>query len=114
MFIIGKLKAGFGVRDRASGKKKGIAGRTAEASLFATSPLAGAEELYDALRSLRKRLADQDGLPPYIVFSDKVLHLLVQQRPTTLEAFGQINGIGEFKKKKYGRDFVDLIRQMTS
>ncbi len=95
-------------------KKKGIGGQSAEASLFATSPLAGAEELYDALRSLRKRLADQDGLPPYIVFSDKVLHLLVQQRPTTLEAFGQINGIGEFKKKKYGREFVDLIRQMTS
>lgn len=68
------------------------------------------EDLFEALRGLRKQLADQDGLPAYIVLSDKVLHLLSISRPTTIEEFGEINGIGEFKKKKYGKEFVNLIR----
>ena len=69
------------------------------------------EDLFEALRALRKQIADQDGLPAYIVLSDKVLHLLSISRPTTIEEFGEINGIGEFKKKKYGKEFVNLIRQ---
>lgn len=69
------------------------------------------EELFEALRGLRKRLAGQDLLPAYIVFSDKVLHLLSTFRPTTIEEFGNISGIGEYKKKKYGKDFVELIRK---
>lgn len=68
-------------------------------------------ELFEALRELRKRLADQEALPAYIVLSDKVLHLLSTLRPTTIEAFGNISGIGEYKKKKYGKDFIDLIRR---
>lgn len=71
------------------------------------------EDLFEALRGLRKQLADQDGLPAYIVLSDKVLHLLSISRPTTIEEFGEINGIGEFKKKKYGKEFVNLIRQFV-
>ena len=71
------------------------------------------EDLFEALRALRKQLADQEALPAYIVLSDKVLHLLCLSRPTTVEAFGNINGIGEYKKKKYGKDFVALIRQFV-
>ena len=71
------------------------------------------EDLLEALRALRKQLADQEALPAYIVLSDKVLHLLCLSRPTTVEAFGNINGIGEYKKKKYGKDFVALIRQFV-
>lgn len=67
-------------------------------------------ELFEALRTLRKRLADQEALPAYIVLSDKVLHLLSTSRPTTIEEFGNISGIGEYKKKKYGKEFVELIR----
>lgn len=55
-------------------------------------------ELFEALRTLRKRLADQEALPAYIVLSDKVLHLLSASRPTTIEEFGNISGIGEYKK----------------
>lgn len=69
------------------------------------------EELFEALRGLRKSLAVQEVLPTYIVFSDKVLHLLSTLRPTTIEEFGNISGIGEYKKKKYGKDFVELIRK---
>lgn len=71
------------------------------------------EDLFEALRALRKQLADQEALPAYIVLSDKVLHLLCLSRPTTVEAFGNINGIGEYKKKKYGKEFVALIRQFV-
>ena len=71
------------------------------------------EDLFEALRGLRKQIADQDGLPAYIILSDKVLHLLSISRPTTIEAFGEISGIGEFKKKKYGKEFVNLIKQFV-
>ena len=70
-------------------------------------------ELFEALRTLRKRLADQEALPAYIVLSDKVLHLLSASRPTTIEEFGNISGIGENKKKQYGKEFVDLIRKYS-
>ena len=69
--------------------------------------------LYEALRKLRKRLADEAALPAYIVLSDKVLHLLSTSRPTNLEEFGNISGIGEHKKKKYGKEFINLIRKYS-
>lgn len=76
-------------------------------------PNVESEELFEALRSLRKRLADQEALPAYIVLSDKVLHLLSTSRPTTIEEFGNISGIGEYKKKKYGKFFIELIREYS-
>ena len=71
------------------------------------------EALFEALRKLRKRLADEEALPAYIVLSDKVLHLLSTSRPTNLEEFGNISGIGEYKKKKYGKEFINLIRKYS-
>ena len=65
--------------------------------------------LFEELRVLRKRLADQQAIPAYIVLSDKTLHLLAIQRPTTLEEFGMVSGIGEYKKERYGKDFVEAI-----
>ena len=69
------------------------------------------KELFEDLRILRKRLADQQAIPAYIVLSDKTLHLLVAQRPTTIEEFGQINGIGDYKKDRYGKEFVEVIKK---
>ena len=69
--------------------------------------------LFEALHKLRKRLADEEALPAYIVLSDKVLHLLSTSRPATIEEFGNISGIGEYKKKKYGKEFVALIRKFS-
>lgn len=71
------------------------------------------EALFEALRKLRKRLADEEALPAYIVLSDKVLHLLSTSRPTNLEEFGNISGIGEHKKKKYVKEFINLIRKYS-
>ena len=69
------------------------------------------KDLFEALRGLRKQLAEQEAIPAYIVLSDKVLHLLSMVQPTTIEEFGSISGIGEYKKKKYGKEIIELIRQ---
>ena len=68
--------------------------------------------LFEALRILRKKCADEEGFPPYIVFNDKVLHSLATEKPVTLDEFGGISGIGEHKKTKYGPRLVALIKKM--
>jgi ATP-dependent DNA helicase RecQ len=68
-------------------------------------------KLFESLRALRKKLADEQGFPPYIILTDKVLHALATIRPVTIETFGMISGIGEFKKKKYGEVFTNLIKK---
>lgn len=69
------------------------------------------ELLFTALRELRTKLAKEEMLPPYIIMSDKILHQLTTLRPTTLEDFGNISGIGEYKKKKYGESFIKIIKK---
>ena len=70
-------------------------------------------KLFEALRRLRMTCAEAEGFPPYIVFSDKVLHALATIKPTTLEQFGTISGIGEHKRQKYVERFVELIRRFV-
>ncbi|SHK76332.1 DNA helicase RecQ [Xylanibacter ruminicola] len=76
-------------------------------------PTTGVEDpkLFEALRQLRKVCAEEEGFPPYIVFSDKVLHSLATIKPTSLDQFGNVAGIGEHKKGKYGTRFVELIKK---
>ena len=76
-------------------------------------PTTGIEDpkLFEALRQLRKECADAGGFPPYIVFSDRVLHSLATIKPISIEQFGNIAGIGEHKKGKYGQRFVALIKK---
>ena len=78
-------------------------------------PTTGIEDpkLFEALRHLRMICAEAEGFPPYIIFSDKVLHALATIKPTTLEQFGNISGIGEHKRQKYGERFVELIRKFV-
>ncbi len=71
------------------------------------------KQLFEHLRQLRKRLADEQGYPPYIILSDKSLHELAAMKPTTIQAFSLINGIGEFKCKKYGDTFIRAIKKYT-
>lgn len=79
-----------------------------------TSTGTESRELFERLRRLRMRLAQEQGFPPYIILSDKVLHALATLRPTTVEQFGNVSGIGEFKRQKYGRVFVDEIKDYLS
>ena len=71
------------------------------------------KKLFEYLRKIRKNLADEQGYPPYIVLSDKSLHELTKMKPTTLQAFALISGIGEFKIKKYGDTFIKAIKKYT-
>lgn len=76
-------------------------------------PLDNEDVLFESLRALRKELAAKEMIPPYIVFSDKVLRQLCLSRPVTIDEFGDVNGIGEYKKNKYGEAFIKEIRRFV-
>ena len=67
------------------------------------------EVLFEHLRELRKRLADEQGVPPYIVFGDATLIQMAAQLPLDDEALLAISGVGQAKLKKYGSEFLDAI-----
>jgi ATP-dependent DNA helicase RecQ len=69
-------------------------------------------DLFEELRLLRKKLADQQAIPAYIVLSDKTLHQIAQQQPRTIEEFGMVSGIGEYKRDKYGKEFLEVINRV--
>lgn len=68
------------------------------------------EILWDALKQLRKQLADRESRPAYHIFTDDSLEDMVAQKPITLGDFNLIRGVGQIKLEKYGRVFVSLIR----
>ncbi|MEW6166900.1 MAG: DNA helicase RecQ [Pseudomonadota bacterium] len=68
------------------------------------------EALFAALRALRKRLAAEAGVPPYVVFGDASLRAMASLRPQTLSAFARVPGVGDYKLAQYGETFVALIR----
>lgn len=114
--LFGKERAQLVVikREESYGKK-GSAKENKTASpapLFTPTVFENEDEgLFEALRQLRKKLADQLAIPAYIVLSDKTLHLLALKKPGDMEAFGEISGISEFKKEKYGKDFLTVINE---
>ena len=67
------------------------------------------EFLFERLRTLRKRLADEHGVPPYIIFSDVSLRWMSREYPVTLREFRAISGVGDQKLRDYGDIFVDEI-----
>lgn len=67
-------------------------------------------DLFRVLRKLRQNIAEENNWPAYVVMSDKTLHALATEKPTTLNAFSNIYGIGEYKLKTYGKRFVDVIK----
>ena len=74
-----------------------------------SSPTSGG--LFEHLRQHRKRLAEEVGLRPYLIFPDTVLIDLANLRPTTLGEFGNVKGVGEAKLKKYGLTFLQAIAE---
>lgn len=69
------------------------------------------ETLFEKLRTLRKKLADKQHVPPYIIFSDKTLHEMCRSFPETADAMAEISGVGDTKLERYGEDFLQLIRE---
>jgi ATP-dependent DNA helicase RecQ len=72
---------------------------------------AGNDALFERLRTLRKQLADTQGLPPYVIFHDATLREMVARRPQTLSQFAGIRGVGEGKLARYGQQFIAALRE---
>jgi len=71
------------------------------------------EDLFQALRVLRKRLADEAKVPPYVIFGDAALVEMAAYRPKDEEALLAINGVGAVKLERYGSDFLKVIREKS-
>jgi len=69
------------------------------------------EALFTTLRELRRDLARQQGVPPYVVFGDATLRQMAQSLPTSDDAFLKINGVGQTKLSRYGPQFLEAIQQ---
>ncbi len=67
--------------------------------------------LFDLLRALRKELADEQNVPPYVVFSDRSLREMAAMKPQNEEEMLAVNGVGKAKLSRYGKPFLDLIRR---
>ncbi|MGD9717909.1 MAG: HRDC domain-containing protein, partial [Sulfurimonadaceae bacterium] len=67
------------------------------------------KELFERLRAKRLELAEELGVPPYIIFTDRTLKHLAEERPTDKRGMLAINGIGEKKFEQYGEEFLELL-----
>ena len=68
-------------------------------------------DLYDILKELRSDLAKENGVPPFVIFSNATLSDMAKKKPVNMTAFKKVSGVGEIKAAWYGKPFVDRIRQ---
>lgn len=67
--------------------------------------------LFEELRVLRKQIAEQENVPPFVVFSDKTLKEMCEVLPTTEQAFLSVSGVGQMKLEKYGSEFIQFFKK---
>ena len=77
---------------------------------MATKQITKDDPLFEKLRALRMQLAQEAGVPPFVVFSDKTLHDMVSKMPVTEEQFLEVNGVGLAKLERYGEPFLEEIK----
>ncbi|WP_332631502.1 DNA helicase RecQ [Halalkalibacter flavus] len=90
-----------------------------EEQLFITETLAQVEpqeqdDVFEALRQLRKQLSTDSNIPPYMVFSDRTLKEMSRYIPVTMDELSEISGVGEQKKEKYGQAFLEVLVQFKN
>lgn len=68
-------------------------------------------ELYSILKDLRKKVAKKVGLPPYVIFQDPSLESMATTYPITIEELADISGVGMGKARRYGQEFINVIRR---
>ncbi|MHB8477242.1 MAG: DNA helicase RecQ [Steroidobacteraceae bacterium] len=102
------LRQELAVRIAAPAKRSRPRSAAAAAAAGAAAP-AESSALFERLRALRKRLADEHGLPPYVVFHDATLREMAERRPRTLSQFADLPGVGEAKLTRYGEHFIAAI-----
>ena len=66
-------------------------------------------DLWDALRACRRDLADEQGVPAYVIFHDKTLHDMLQRRPRNESELLSVNGVGQAKLERYGARFLEVL-----
>lgn len=79
-----------------------------------TKQIAKSDPLFESLRVLRKKIADEAGVPPFVIFSDKTLQDMCVKRPQTEEQFLEVHGVGANKRDKYGKAFLEEINRYTT
>ena len=67
------------------------------------------EDIFLRLKTLWRRIADTQGVPPYVIFPDCALREMAVSKPMDMAAFGRLFGVGDFKREKYGPAFIDEI-----
>ena len=77
-------------------------------------PTAYDRVLFEALRGLRRAIAEERGVPPYLVFSDASLRDMARLRPVTLEQFREVKGVGDWKLETFGERFLVAIRRAVA
>ena len=70
--------------------------------------------LFDELRALRRKLADEQGVPAFVVFSDATLRSLASARPTKPQDMLRVSGVGPAKLERYGEEFLEVIQGYAS
>jgi len=88
--------------------KKSRAARRGDA--LGDSMTEGGQKLWEALRARRTELAQEQGVPPYVIFHDKTFMEMVEKRPRNLDEMSRITGVGEKKLELYGKDFLGIIQ----
>jgi ATP-dependent DNA helicase RecQ len=83
--------------------------RTARSARLTADGRAVDDALFERLRALRKRLASEQGVPAYVVFSDATLAAMAALRPTTPEELRQVSGVGQLKLARYGDAFLRVL-----
>ncbi|MEO5587832.1 MAG: HRDC domain-containing protein, partial [Novosphingobium sp.] len=69
------------------------------------------DPLFEALRARRRELAQEAGLPPYVIFHDATLREIAAARPASLRELGEVSGVGARKLEAYGDAFLSVVRQ---
>lgn len=105
-------------KEQEPSEKKGAAGKTAGKKKTARTPGGFVldeeeEQLFEVLRRLRARIANAEGVPSYIVFSDKTLAHMCIVRPVNREQMLTVSGVGVFKYEKYGEQFLETVQDFT-
>ena len=68
-----------------------------------------AKDLYDALRQMRNELAAKDGVEPWLVLSNASLQAIAEEKPTDLNSFKKLKGIGDYRAARYGKQFLKAL-----
>ncbi len=100
----GAARRGRGAaRGRLRGRRAGGLGREADD-----------EALFEELRTLRRAIADREGVPAYVIFHDATLREMAVARPQTLDEMLDVGGVGERKLEKYGEEFLAALGRLTA